>query len=502
MAEPGLDSRWLMSPTVAIVKTVATYPIEPPYHAARHYPEAPFSDTSPHENNVYDAVRMSFAMLGLDAEHQESFSWNPLGELIRPGDRVLLKPNLIRESHQQRTDWQQVITHGSVVRAVLDYVILATGRTGQVTVADGPQTDSDFGAICQRLGLDEIAAVYRRRGFNVEVRDLRRDRWFEHAGVIERREPLPGDPHGYTSVELGGASEFADHRKSGRFYGADYDVEETVRFHADGRHEYILCRSAMDADVVVNLPKLKTHKKVGVTLSLKNLVGINGYRNCLPHHTIGTPACGGDEFPHDRIQHKLQSQAIGVFKRALVSHGGTGGRAFRLLKRGGQVIFGDTQQVVRSGNWYGNDTAWRMVLDLNKSFFYHDGEGKRSGRRRYMTIVDGIVGGEGNGPVAPDAKPAGVLIAGFNPVAVDTVCATLMGFDYRRLPQLSRAWTIDNLPLTGFTPSAIWCCSNVDAWCGDLASLWRGPHLNFRPHFGWVGAIERNGRPDLTLAAS
>ena len=50
------------------------------------------------------------------------------------------------------------------------------------------------------------------------------------------------------------------------------------------------------ADVVINLPKLKTHKKTGVTISLKNMVGINGYRNCLPHHTIGTPDASGDEF--------------------------------------------------------------------------------------------------------------------------------------------------------------------------------------------------------------
>ena len=53
----------------------------------------------------------------------------------------------------------------------------------------------------------------------------------------------------------------------------------------------------MKCDLFVNLPKLKTHKKTGITCSLKNFVGINGDKNWLPHHTEGVPANGGDEFP-------------------------------------------------------------------------------------------------------------------------------------------------------------------------------------------------------------
>ena len=38
------------------------------------------------------------------------------------------------------------------------------------------------------------------------------------------------------------------------------------------------------------MPKLKTHKKCGVTISLKNLVGLNTNKNLLPHHSLGTPS--------------------------------------------------------------------------------------------------------------------------------------------------------------------------------------------------------------------
>jgi len=160
----------------------------------------------------------------------------------------------------------------------------------------------------------------------------------------------------------------------------------------------------------------------------------------------------------------------------------------------GQAVFGDTRDVVRSGNWYGNDTLWRTVLDLNKALFYFDGEGERRRRPlRYLTLVDGIVAGEGDGPASPDRRAAGIIVAGFNPVAVDTVCATIMGFDYRKVPLLERAWHVEQYPLVGFRPEDVLCESNVSEWRGALRTLLNAKHLGFRPHFGWMGHIEREG---------
>jgi hypothetical protein len=259
----------------------------------------------------------------------------------------------------------------------------------------------------------------------------------------------------------------------------------------------------MDADVVINLPKMKTHKKTGVTLSLKNMVGINGYRNCLPHHTMGTSDEGGDEFPATDVWHKAQSRAIRTFKKMLVVRGGKAGAWARLLKLVGGWIFGDTNRVVRSGNWYGNDTAWRMVLDLNKALFYFDGEGKpRAKPLRYLTLVDGIIAGEGDGPVVADPLPAGLIVAGLNPVAVDTVCATLMGLDYCKIPMLAHAWKVCDRPLADFGPQDIQCRSNLLEWNGTLSGLERASHLGFKPHFGWKGHIERENGASVRRAGN
>ena len=81
---------------------------------------------------------------------QPSLQWNPLADIIRPGDTVVLKPNFIKEHHETKLDeWEQVITHGSVIRAVCDYVLLALKGTGRIIICDAPQTDSSFRKICK-----------------------------------------------------------------------------------------------------------------------------------------------------------------------------------------------------------------------------------------------------------------------------------------------------------------------------------------------------------------
>ncbi|MEW6737703.1 MAG: DUF362 domain-containing protein, partial [Acidobacteriota bacterium] len=420
--------------------------------------------------NVHEALALLLQQLGLDPVNWGTPQWNPLKGFIRTGDRVLLKPNLIRQSHLLNSDWEYVITHRAILDAVLDYVCRALAGSGEIIIADGPQTDSDFDKIYQVLELAELKARYQQQwGCSIEVLDLREEHWRELDTVTVERIKLPGDPRGYIEFDLADKSEFTSHRSNGRYYGADYNFTETQNYHSQGRNCYRVARSPLAADVFINLPKLKTHKKTGVTLSLKNLVGIHGNRNYLPHHAMGTPNEGGDEFAYSDIKSGLQSQLTQWLKRRLAQQGSKGGTMLRALKKTGYQVFGSTEKVVRSGNWYGNDTAWRMVLDLNKILFYGqlDGSLANHSQRRYLTIVDGIIAGEGNGPMAPQPKPCGLLVGGFNPVAVDTVCATLMGFDYRKLNMLAHAWELTNYPLVDFTPDEIHCVANILGWTGS-----------------------------------
>ncbi|MBM3307265.1 MAG: DUF362 domain-containing protein [Candidatus Eisenbacteria bacterium] len=417
---------------------------------------------------------------------------NPLRGFVAPGDTVLIKPNMIRQSHVHDESWEQVMTHGTVIAAVAELCCEALAGRGRVVIGDGPQNDADFDAVRAVLGLDALQERCRAEyGCDLSICDFRVERWIRGLdGVTTERVALTGDPRGFVPFDLAERSEFVKDRD---YYGAESDFRETQSHHSRGVNRYLLGRTAVEADVFINLPKLKTHKKVGVTLSLKNLVGIHGHRNYLPHHVMGTPRRGGDEYPDASLLNELQSAATMALRRTLARRGGTGGRLTRAIKNLGYGFFGGTEQVVRSGNWHGNDTAWRMVLDLNKLLFYGDSTGAVSDTmrpRRYLSIVDGIVGGEGPGPLAPDPKPCGVLIGGRNPVAVDCVCARLMGFDTGKIPMLGNALGITRLPLAAFVERDIAVRSNREAFDRALLDIRIEDTFRFAPHFGWKDHIE------------
>jgi hypothetical protein len=221
-------------------------------------------------------------------------------------------------------------------------------------------------------------------------------------------------------------------------------------------------------------------------------VGINANKNWLPHHTEGTPDRGGDQFPAPTAKARLEHALMGTAKRWLKNRPALS-RLFVPVKAVGRTFFGDTQAVVRSGNWHGNDTCWRMVVDLNKCLFLFDGSGAPRVRPlRYLALFDGIVGGEGNGPMAPDPKPAGVVLAGTHPVAVDVVAATVIGLDWRKMSLLRNSFETRDPRVCSFGPEQVEVVSNREAWEGGVDEM--RDTLAFRPHFGWKGHIERTPR--------
>ena len=179
----------------------------------------------------------------------------------------------------------------------------------------------------------------------------------------------------------------------------------------------------LGADVIINLPKLKTHKKTAVTLALKSFIGLSHEKYWLPHFTAGDPGVGGDEYdrPQDilaRIDNRLSRLPL-PFGHSMVA------RAPR-LQAAPKVI---------DGSWEGNRTLWRTILDLNRAILFADRSGRLtdSQQRRYFTLVDGIVAGEGEGPLGATPVDAGLLFAGRDPSLVDYVAARTMGYDPDRI---------------------------------------------------------------------
>jgi uncharacterized protein (DUF362 family) len=121
-----------------------------------------------------------------------------------------------------------------------------------------------------------------------------------------------------------------------------------------------LPRTVLGSDLLVSMPKMKTHHWAGATLSMKNLFGV------VPGGVYGWPK---------NILH-----------------------------------------------WAG---IHQSIADLHSLFSNH------------FAIVDGIVGMDGNGPIQGQPKPAGVIVSGHDPVAVDATCCRIMQIEPSRVEYLT-----------------------------------------------------------------
>src|SRR5262249_16347743 len=140
-------------------------------------------------------------------------------------------------------------------------------------------------------------------------------------------------------------------------------------------NRYIFPNDLLTADCLINIPKLKSHQKAGITVSLKNLVGINGHKDYLPHFRFGSPQHVGAECPDDGLAGRLVWGVThlewefdrGPFKKALILLRKAAEKA--LLAAG---LLNPELRFIHGGAWNGNDTLWRTVLDINRAFFYFD----------------------------------------------------------------------------------------------------------------------------------
>jgi uncharacterized protein (DUF362 family) len=485
----------MQEPLVAIANTGAEAYPGAPFHPSRRFPEYSGQEFAPQHNAIYEGVRECFRLLGLDARKFGTPDWNPLGEWIRPGMNVLVKPNLVRHFHPYGFATDSLYTHGSVVRAVCDYVLIALQGAGQLVIADAPLQTCNFEEVCRLSGIKHVEDYYRDCGTSIAVRDLRLVSSHVQArsrlGRVLVKAENAGDPAGYTQVDLGQESLHAEREAGSRYRVTCYDPEKMSLHHSGGKHEYVIANTLLEADVVLNLPKMKTHHKAGLTGALKNFIGINGHKDCLPHHIQGAAGRGGDEYLHPSalkgidswiLDQKERGGGVLVQKGAAIVH-----RALRA------VHMREHENGFWEGSWYGNDTISRTTIDLNRIAMYADKQGRMCPvpQRAIFTLVDGVVAGDKDGPLAPDPRPTGLLIAGGNPVAVDLILARLMGFRWEALPTLRHATQTDQrFSLMATSPDQVSAASNDSTW-HRLSPNSDGASLQFEPHAGWKGHIER-----------
>jgi uncharacterized protein (DUF362 family) len=495
----------LQNLNVAITRDSVVYSDTAPYDPSEAYPEYPFDPEhiSEVDNPAYRAVRNNFILLELDEENIGSPSWNPLRDIVRPGAKVVIKPNFVIDKHYGGGDLYSIVTHPSVIRAVADYCLIAMQGKGELIIADASVEDCDFKNLISVMQLQKIQDAYRARSaIDLQVRDLRQyqslpdDRQYK-----SQRTALPGDPDGDVIVDMGEAS--ALYGKTGPFFGSDPDTKETNENHRGVTQRYCVSGTVLSCDTLISIPKLKVHKKVGVTLNLKGMVGINTNKNYLVHYTLGTPRSGGDQ----TVDPKKAADTTILRLRRLISdtfvksHNPVLERIHKvffhsrpyLLFRGFLRRLGVEQSAEAAGadggNWYGNDTCWRMVADLARIFCYADKDGVIHDvpQRAIFSVVDGIMGGDTNGPLRPRTRREGVMVSGLNPLAVDITCANLMGFDPEKLPLFTSLMQLNDLFYVT-SDNALTIRSNDSVLENCISCPDR--YLAFSPHPNWKGHIE------------
>lgn len=251
----------------------------------------------PSQVHIARAASYDDDLAAIVAKQYESFR----AKVPLAGKRVVLKPNLV-EYHRDKV----INTNPRVVGAVIELCKKEGAR--EIIVAEGPGHWRNVEYLVAASGLGD---VLRQHG--VPFVDLNHD------------EPVK-QPN------------------LGRLTGLEY---------------LYLSKTIATAEVVISLPKLKTHHWAGATLSLKNLFGT------LPGICYGWP------------------------KNEL--------------------------------HWRGIDNS---IVDIALT------------RTPDLTVVDGIIGMEGDGPLNGTAKEMGALIMGNDLLAVDATCCRMMMLDPERIGYL------------------------------------------------------------------
>lgn len=467
------------------------YPDKVPFDPPEKYPE--YSGSAIDQDNfIYAMVRDTLYSLGMDKENFNSDKWNPFKEIIQPGMTVFIKPNTVTHEHEEDKDIFSVIVHASIVRPILDYVCKALNDEGKIIVGDSQLYYCNFPKAMEVSLIRDLLDWYRDKTkvefecfdlrMNVAYRTYLYGRW--------GREKVEQDPRGYQFVDLGSSSRFTD-IDPGKLRIAIASYKNMYKHHSGGKHEYLFPQSFLDSDCVISIPKLKTHRRTAVTLALKNFMGIPALKDSLPHFILGSPSEGGDQYINPSLRKSMVTRLHDIkestpyipvkFICAIIKN---------LLWNSHKIIpFKDD---IYEGMWYGNDTLWRTLSDLNRAVMYADRNGKLCDKpqRNVFFLIDGIIGGEKNGPLLPDPVYSGVMLAGYNPVTIDAVGATLMGHDIEKIPLIKKTFEKDNdrNPIFKGLPEDIEIIDNGRSL--TLEDLKKMKNLHFEPHPGWKGHVE------------
>ncbi len=463
-----------------------------PFDPPENYPEYTGKSTNP-DNKIYMAVRETFYRLGMDVDNYGTPDWNPFGEIVKPGMTVFIKPNTVRHYHLEHKEFFSIVIHPSILRPILDYLCIALKDKGKIIIGDSQVIFGEFDKAYKRAKIDLLLDWYRQQtSIPIECFDLRIVRgtrtWLY--GKWGRKKVMQ-DPLGYSWVNFGEQSAFQG-LDATKFRVNIADPKVMYKHHSNGKHEYLIPNSLLSSDVIINIAKFKTHRRTAVTLAQKNFVGIVALKDTMPHYQIGSVSEGGDQYINPSARKRL----------AVKLHDTIQANPFVLVKflaaMVKKVVWNSSavfpfKDDIYEAMWYGNDTLWRLLHDLNRIVFYANSEGKIQDKpaRQQIVFMDGIIAGDKDGPVAPDPQYPGLLMAGYAPCAIDAVGASIMGFDINKIPMIYKlmATSKDRMPLFKGSINDIRIIEEDGEY--NFKEYQEKRNLKFEPHPNWKGHVER-----------
>ena len=360
--------------------------------------------------------------------------------------KVMLKPNWVKHSANE-LDEICLRTNDNFLIALLE--IILNFKPNSVLIGDAPIQGCKWEKVVTQSLVERIQKLSIKFNVPVKIKDFRRVIFNPNKNnpTIDR-SPLTD----YVISDLGKESylEPITNLTKNLFRVIDYNPDRLAESHSPGVHKYCITKELFDADIVISLPKVKTHQKAGITAALKNLVGVNGDKDFLPHHRIGGVENGGDCYPGNNLLRKCAEYSLDFANR-------NQGKKIYWLGRKLTSLFwllSKPQKVHHLGAaWYGNDTTWRMVLDLNKIAIFGnmDGTISKTPQRQIFSLCDGIIGGQGDGPLRPEPLALGVISFTNHSGMNDTAMATLMGFETNKIAmlyELEKSIQSDNITLS------------------------------------------------------
>lgn len=347
--------------------------------------------------------------------------------------KILLKPNWV--SHNRKEEDEICLrTHDNFLISAIE--IILENKPASITIGDSPIQGCNWEMMINPYLQETIDQLSISSYVPITIKDFRRVT-FDPIKNIQTKERNPLSDFIVFDLGKGSYLEPVSTTKP-VFRVNDYDHTRLAESHTLGKHKYCVIKEPFEADVIISIPKIKTHQKTALTGALKNIVGLNGDKDFLPHHRVGGDKNGGDCYPGRNILRRIAENTIDNANQ------NQGKRRYWL----GHWLTAILWKLSRpknvhnlSAGWFGNDTCWRMVMDLNKVLIYGKKDGSISvePQRIIYSLCDGIVGGQGDGPLNPQPLPLGIISFSNNSSLTDICMSTLMGFEYQKIPLLQSA---------------------------------------------------------------